>query len=165
MVETGKTILVIDDDPGVRDVISDCLTDSGYSVVTSGDGSSAVAAMESNTIDLAIVDLGLPDVDGLDLTRTLKAHSNAGVIILSGRSDTTEKIVGLEVGADDYLTKPFEPRELLARVRSVLRSSAQTAVQETEDESSLVYKFDANGCFRAAKPYLNESQNLRPFHA
>ncbi len=123
-MDFGKTILVVDDEAGVREVVADCLTESGHVVLESNDGKSAAAAIKSNNVDLTIVDLGLPDVDGLELTRSLKNMSGAGIIILSGRSDTTEKIVGLEVGADDYLTKPFEPRELLARVRSVLRRSA-----------------------------------------
>ena len=160
MAETGKTILVVDDDPGVREVVTDCLTNSGYHVIISGDGSTAVTAMKENDIDLAIVDLGLPDVDGLDLTRSLKDHSNAGVIILSGRSNTTEKIVGLEVGADDYLTKPFEPRELLARVRSVLRRSGQNATPDKTAEKSEVYSFDGWQLDVSRRELLSDDENI-----
>ncbi len=123
--EFSAKILVIDDDPDVRDIVERCLTDAGYQVWLLEDGSKVFNTISENDIDLAIVDLVLPDTDGLMLTRRIKEHSNIGVVILSGRGDTTEKIIGLEVGADDYLSKPFEPRELLARVRSVLRRIGQ----------------------------------------
>ena len=97
--------------------------------------------LENTEVDLIIVDLGLPDIDGLELTRSFKEKSDAGVIILSGRADTTEKVVGLELGADDYLTKPFEPRELLARVRSVLRR-AETIEKPESSDNDESYVFD-----------------------
>ena len=142
IVEANKTILVVDDDPDVRDVVSDCLSMGRYKVVTAGDGKSARLLMETHEIDLAIIDLGLPDTNGLDLARELIEQSNAGIVILSGRSDTTEKVVGLEVGADDYMTKPFEPRELLARVRSVLRRSIEKPVPSLVEKNSDVYSID-----------------------
>ena len=129
MVDVKKSILIVEDDPDVRDVVTDCLTEVGYNVVCLGDGKSATLAAETQIFDLAIVDLGLPDIDGLDLTREFKSRSDIGIIILSGRSETIERIVGLEVGADDYLTKPFEPRELLARVRSLLRRKDEISTQ------------------------------------
>ena len=90
---------------------------------------------------MAIVDLMLPDTDGLMLTRKLKEHSDIGVVILSGRGETTEKIIGLEIGADDYLSKPFEPTELLARVRSVLRRLGQDKTDSLSIEST-IFSFD-----------------------
>lgn len=99
-----------------------CLEDAGYRVTAMETADGAADLVEREMVDLAVVDLNLPGaIDGLSLTRTLKATSDIGLIILSGRSEATERIVGLEIGADDYVTKPFEPRELLARVRSVLR--------------------------------------------
>lgn len=119
-------ILVVDDDPDVRDIVERCLKDAGYKVWSSADGSDVFDTVAEQGIDLAVIDLVLPGADdGLTLTRKLKEHSSIGVIILSGRGETTEKIIGLEVGADDYVAKPFEPRELLARVRSVLRRLGQ----------------------------------------
>ena len=97
------------------------LEDAGFDVETMNTGTGVIEAVGDKGIDLVIVDLGLPGIDGLTLTRTMKERSDVGVIILTGRGDTTEKIIGLEIGADDYVTKPFEARELLARVRSVLR--------------------------------------------
>ena len=125
--ELSARIMVVDDDPDVRDIVERCLKDAGYQVWTFPDGSGVFDAVDEHDIDLAVIDLVLPDMDGLMLTRKLKEHSSVGVIILSGRGETTEKIIGLEVGADDYLAKPFEPRELLARVRSVLRRLGQVA--------------------------------------
>lgn len=98
------------------------LEDAGYEVVTLGAG--AVEKALDEKVDPVVLDLGLPDIDGLTVTRSLKERGNVGVIIISGRGEATEKVIGLEIGADDYLGKPFEPHELLARVRSVLRRMA-----------------------------------------
>jgi two-component system, OmpR family, response regulator len=140
-VHSQKTVLAVDDDPDILDVVTDCLEVGGYNVITSQNGAEAMQQLETNQIDLIIVDLGLPDMDGLELTRAMKAKSSAGIIILSGRADTTEKVVGLEIGADDYLTKPFEPRELLARARSVLRR-ADSSVSPVKSNDSENYRFD-----------------------
>lgn len=145
MADVKKSILVVDDDPGVRDVVTDSLTEGGYKVVCCTDGKSATLAAETQIFDLAIIDLGLPDIDGLDLMQSFKSRSDIGIIILSGRSDTTSRIVGLEVGADDYLTKPFEPRELLARVRSLLRRKGEFPAQTVlavDGNNSRVYNIE-----------------------
>ena len=139
--ESQAKILVVDDDPDVRDIVERCLSDAGYKVWTHEDGSKVFDAVSEHGIDLAVIDLVLPDTDGLMLTRKLKEHSDVGVVILSGRGETTEKIIGLEVGADDYLSKPFEPRELLARVRSVLRRLGQDPAAESSAETT-VFAFE-----------------------
>ena len=138
--EFSAKILVVDDDPDVRDIVERCLADAGYQVLLLEDGSKVFDTISENAIDLAIVDLVLPDTDGLMLTRKIKEHSDIGVVILSGRGETTEKIIGLEVGADDYLSKPFEPRELLARVRSVLRRISQESPESSVEVT--VFAFD-----------------------
>lgn len=125
MVET-KHILIVEDDPLVADVVIACLEDAEFKTTVTNSGQSALNIVKDTEIDLCIVDLGLPDMDGLSLTREIKSRSNIGIVILSGRGETTERIIGLEVGADDYLAKPFEPRELLARVRSVIRRTQAT---------------------------------------
>ncbi|MBT3991587.1 MAG: response regulator transcription factor [Rhodospirillaceae bacterium] len=140
-METQKTVLAVDDDPNVLEVVTDCLETGGYNVITSPNGQQALSQLENNKVDLIVVDLGLPDIDGLELTRSFKMKSDAGVIILSGRADTTEKVVGLEIGADDYLTKPFEPRELLARARSVLRRAEASGSPAKADDGES-YQFD-----------------------
>jgi len=138
MAVKGK-ILIVDDDPDVCDIVSLILMESGYEVQVFNNGSRVVEVVENGGIDLIILDLGLPDIDGLTLTRILKGQSQVGVIILSGRGEMTEKIVGLEVGADDYITKPFEPRELLARVRSVLRR-LETLPEVKSNSETLVFE-------------------------
>ncbi|WP_417820041.1 response regulator transcription factor [Terasakiella sp.] len=130
-----KHILIVEDDPVVADVVAACLEDAEFETTITSSGQAALNIISDTHVDLCVVDLGLPDMDGLSLTREIKSRTSIGIMILSGRGDTTERIIGLEVGADDYLGKPFEPRELLARVRSIIRrtqpSSAQTTTQTT----------------------------------
>ncbi|MDP9321505.1 MAG: response regulator transcription factor [Chloroflexota bacterium] len=116
-----KTILVVDDEPKIVDLARDYLEHAGFAVVSASDGPEALARARADHPDLIVLDLGLPRVDGLDVTRALRRDSNVPIVILSGRSDESDKLVGLELGADDYVTKPFSPKELVARVRAVLR--------------------------------------------
>lgn len=132
-------ILVVDDEPDICDIVEIVLGEAGYEVSTLSNGSEALAHVNNHDIDLVVLDLGLPDVDGLSLTRTLKERTDVSVVILSGRGETTEKIIGLEIGADDYMSKPFEPRELLARVRSVLRRKSKTPEQSAEGFQNLIF--------------------------
>ena len=118
-----KTILVVDDEPKIVQVARDYLEHAGFTVLTAFDGKSALAAARSSKPDLVVLDLGLPDLDGLDVTRELRHAyaSSTPIIMLTARGEETDKLVGLELGADDYVTKPFSPKELVARVRAVLR--------------------------------------------
>jgi DNA-binding response OmpR family regulator len=116
-----KSILVVDDEPKITELVRDYLIRSGYTVWTAGDGRSALETARGKKPDLILIDLGLPDMDGLDVTRTLRKESAVPVIVLTARDEETDKILGLELGADDYITKPFSPKELVARVRAVLR--------------------------------------------
>lgn len=116
-----ENILVIEDDREMLDTVEFCLQEAGYKVATAVNGRQGLEIFNKGDFDLVIVDLRLPDVGGLDLTRTFKQQSDVGIIIVSGLGDPIDKIIGLEVGADDYMGKPFEMRELLARVRSVAR--------------------------------------------
>ena len=118
-------VLVIDDDDGVRGLIQHTLSRAGYRVTGLSSGAKVKNTLSAGNVDLVVIDLGLPDTDGLALTRQIREHYPVGIIIVSGRGETTERIIGLEVGADDYLPKPFEPRELVARVKSVLRRKDQ----------------------------------------
>lgn len=141
-MEGAGRILVIDDDPGVRQVVEDCLTRGGFEVVSREHVAGIENLVETESFDLAIVDLVLPDGDGLGVARLLSHRAGMGVIILSGRGEPTERIVGLEVGADDYISKPFEPRELLARVRSVLRRMQGAAAIPEVAGTGTVYVFE-----------------------
>lgn len=123
-MEQAGSILVVDDDPDIRETISYFLQSSGYEVHEAEDGPSCRAQVAAGRFDLAILDLKLPGEDGISLCRHLRETTQMGVIILTGSGDEIDRVVGLEVGADDYVSKPFQPRELLARVRSVLRRVA-----------------------------------------
>jgi two-component system alkaline phosphatase synthesis response regulator PhoP len=120
-VNTMKTILVVDDEPKIVTLARDYLERAGFAVTSAGDGKTALAAARADKPDLIVLDLGLPQLDGLDVARTLRKDSNVPIIMLTARGEETDKLVGLELGADDYITKPFSPKELVARVRAVLR--------------------------------------------
>jgi DNA-binding response OmpR family regulator len=116
-----KTILVVDDEFKIVQIARDYLENAGFSVLTAGDGKSALAAARSAKPDVVILDLGLPEMDGLDVARALRKDSDVPIIMLTARGEETDKLIGLELGADDYITKPFSPKELVARVRTLLR--------------------------------------------
>jgi DNA-binding response OmpR family regulator len=116
-----KTILVVDDEPKIADLARDYLEHAGFTVRIAADGQAALTSVRRDRPDLVVLDLGLPGLDGLDVTRAIRRDSNLPVIMLTARDDELDKLLGLELGADDYLTKPFSPRELVARVRAVLR--------------------------------------------
>jgi two-component system alkaline phosphatase synthesis response regulator PhoP len=116
-----KQILVVDDEPRIAEICRDYLERAGFEVITAGNGADALTLARTKQPDLVVLDLGLPKMDGLDVTRSLRKHSNVPIIMLTARVEESDKLVGLELGADDYLTKPFSPRELVARVRAVFR--------------------------------------------
>lgn len=117
----GRHILVLDDDPQIRKLLTDYLGDAGFVVGTASSGAAFEAACRGKIWDLVIFDLLLPDCDGIDLIRDFKSVSDTPIVILTTRSDDVDRILGLEIGADDYVSKPFVPRELLARIRSIFR--------------------------------------------
>ncbi|HEX5465101.1 MAG TPA: response regulator transcription factor [Candidatus Limnocylindrales bacterium] len=122
-----STILVVDDETRIVELVRDYLEHAGFGVLTAGDGETAVELARRQPPDLVVLDLGLPGLDGLEVTRTLRRDSNVPIIMLTARDDEVDKLLGLEVGADDYLSKPFSPRELVARVRAVLRRAEPSA--------------------------------------
>jgi DNA-binding response OmpR family regulator len=121
------TILVVDDEPIVRDVIVRYLNRDGFTTLEAGDGEDARRLIETGNPSLVVLDLMLPGVDGLELCRWIRGRSDLPVIMLTARGEEADRIVGLELGADDYVTKPFSPRELAARVRTVLRRAGPVA--------------------------------------
>jgi len=116
-----KTILVVDDELKIVQLVRDYLERAGFRVLVASNGKAALMQAHAEKPDLIILDLGLPEMDGLDVTRSLRKDSNVPILMLTARSDETDKLIGLELGADDYITKPFSPRELVARVRVIFR--------------------------------------------
>jgi len=116
-----KTVLVVDDESRITQLARDYLEHAGLNVFTARDGKSALATFRAEKPDLIVLDLGLPGMDGLDVTRAVRKDSNAPIIMLTARGEESDKLVGLELGADDYIVKPFNPQELAARVQAVLR--------------------------------------------
>jgi DNA-binding response OmpR family regulator len=133
--EVSKSVLVVDDEPKIVEVVGDYLRSAGFSVTTAADGEGAVASARARPPDLVLLDLGLPGLDGLDVARQLRRASSVPIIMLTARGEETDRVLGLELGADDYLVKPFSPRELLARVRAVLR---RTEGMQTERDRFVV---------------------------
>jgi DNA-binding response OmpR family regulator len=121
------TVLVVEDEIEIARVVRDYLRNAGFEVVVVGDGGSAVASVRSAKPDLLVLDLGLPGRDGLDVAREIRRWSDTPIVMLTARGDETDRIVGLEIGADDYVVKPFSPKELVARVRAVLRRTRTAA--------------------------------------
>src|ERR1700760_3073482 len=117
-------VAVVEDDPEISRMMTDCMTDHGFEVAAARSGSDLDRVLSDSKIDCVILDVGLPGEDGLSICRRLRGKSSVPIIMVTGRGSDTDRIVGLELGADDYLPKPFNPRELVARVRAVMRRSA-----------------------------------------
>ena len=134
-------ILVVDDDPDICRLISDYLTEFGLRVSVAGDGLSMRRELAQSVIDLIVLDLKLPAEDGMTLARELRAKSSTPIIMVTSRKDDVDRVLGLELGADDYLTKPFNPRELVARIRTVLRRTQSRPVSGAEGETLQALRF------------------------
>jgi len=124
-----KRILIVDDEPKIVEVLERYLTDEGFVVDKAHDGISAVESFRAGRPDLVILDLKLPGISGLDAFHEMRAHADTPIIMLTSRSDEVDRVIGLELGADDYITKPFSPREVVARVKTVLRRLAHANAQ------------------------------------
>ena len=127
------TILVVDDEAKIVQLVRDYLEHAGFSVITAFDGPGAIRSAATGHPDLIVLDLGLPGMDGIDVARSIRRETEVPIIMLTARTDESDKLVGLEIGADDYITKPFSPKELVARVRAVLRR-----VQGMERQSDII---------------------------
>jgi two-component system OmpR family response regulator len=122
-------ILVVDDDPHIRDVISFALEKAGMATETARDGREALVSFRRRVPDMIILDVGMPDTDGLDVCREIRKTSDVPILFLSARDDEIDRVIGLEIGGDDYVTKPFSPREMIARVNVILRRAGAAAVR------------------------------------
>jgi DNA-binding response OmpR family regulator len=132
-------LLVVDDDTGVLDLLRRYFTGQGFEVSAAANGTEMRGALARTTIDLVLLDLGLPGEDGFELMRQLRKSWNGALIIITGRGESVDRVVGLELGADDYVTKPFDLRELLARVRSVLRRATPST---SSSDNQAAFQFD-----------------------
>jgi DNA-binding response OmpR family regulator len=129
-----QRVLVVDDEPAIRELVGSYLRDDGFEVVEAVDGEHALARFGEQTPDLVVLDLRLPGMGGLDVLREIRRTSSVYVIVLTARAEEADKLIGLELGADDYITKPFSPRELVARVRAVLRRRRDGEAADPPDE-------------------------------
>lgn len=136
---TPSTIFVLEDEPEIARLICASLTEYGFRCEHLATGRQLLSRARQQTPDLCIVDLGLPDMDGMQVVRELQDGSPCAVLILTGRNDVTDRVLGLELGADDYIVKPFEPRELVARVRSILRRYQRSAPMESVGEKTIAH--------------------------
>jgi len=137
-MENPSHILIVDDDRDISTLLAEYLEKNGYKTSTAGDGRAMWKVLDESRIDLIVLDLNLPGDDGLTLCRNLRARSNIPIVMLTARGDPVDRILGLEMGADDYLPKPFEPRELYARIRSVLRRTHALPAGEATGEPQQV---------------------------
>ncbi len=148
MPDKPKTILIVDDEPSVRNVLRRCFEMESYRVVEADNSETLREALQAGPIDLITLDLSLAGEDGLQITREIRSHSAVPIIIISGKSELIDTVVGLEIGADDYISKPFELREVLARVRSVLRRSSNN---NTSPGPVAAINYDASATSATAK--------------
>ncbi|MBL9054057.1 MAG: response regulator transcription factor [Tabrizicola sp.] len=123
-------ILVVDDDPGLRTLVGLALERAGYQVVTAADGQAALMQAAREVPDLIVLDQGLPELDGLEVCRRIRARSDVPILFLTARDDELDRIIGLELGADDYVTKPFSPREVVARIKAILKRTKGNATAQ-----------------------------------
>jgi len=119
-------ILLVDDDPRLRDLVGLSLERAGYQVLNVADGNQALTAAKRDKPDLIGLDVGLPEMDGFEVCRRIRTHSEVPIVFLTARDDEIDRVIGLELGADDYVVKPFSPRELVARIKAILKRSHTT---------------------------------------
>jgi two-component system, OmpR family, alkaline phosphatase synthesis response regulator PhoP len=149
----AKTVLVVEDERQIAQIVRDYLQHAGFGVVTAGDGSQALSLARERQPDLVVLDLGLPALDGLEVARRLRRESAVPIIILTARVEEADRLAGLDLGADDYVTKPFSPRELVARVRAVLRrAESPTKAAEVVRLADVVIDVPKMRVTRAGKP-------------
>lgn len=133
-VKDKTHIIVVDDEPDLRDMVGEYLQEQGFDVSLAGNGGELRAILKKRLADLVVLDVNMPGEDGLTLARYLREHYSTGIVMLTAAGNVVDRIVGLEVGADDYIAKPFDPRELLARIKSVLRRLPREGGQEEKTE-------------------------------
>ncbi len=140
-------ILLVDDDPGLRDLVGLALERAGFQVITASDGQIAVTHAAREAPDMIVLDIGLPEMDGFEVCRRIRARSEVPILFLTARDDEIDRVLGLEMGADDYVTKPFSPRELVARVRAILKRAAGPRPTQTISHGRITLDASAHTCW------------------
>lgn len=160
----SNTVLILDDDPGVRDLVANSLRDDGYEVIQCGNMGEFLQNRNRQDINLYIIDVKLPDADGMQITRELRGNTDAGIIMLTGSGEEIDRVLGLELGADDYVTKPFRVRELRARIKAVMRriqgphkNGQEAAATAVEAKTQRIHDFRIN---RASRTVQRESGDM-----
>jgi DNA-binding response OmpR family regulator len=143
-VSAVRTALVVDDEPHVAELITDVLAGEGFAVTTAGDGPAALRRARASQPDIVVLDVGLPGLDGFDVCRALRKDAPVPILFVTARGEEIDRILGLELGADDYVVKPFSPRELVARVRAVLRRSGMAPPQLAQRRTAGALTIDAD---------------------
>jgi two-component system catabolic regulation response regulator CreB len=154
-----QTILIVEDEPTIMENIRYALTTEGFSVECSTTGTDALAVLAIKSIDFLIVDVGLPDMTGFDLCRTIRKNKTIPILFLTARSGEVDRVVGLEIGGDDYLTKPFSPREMVARVRAILRRT-RPASSNTNKSGIQIHEAEYRATFNSQPIELTLSEFL-----
>lgn len=152
-------ILIVEDEPAIADTIHYALETEGCEPIPAGDGATALEVLEQKVVDLIILDIGLPDVSGFELCKQIRRLDNTPIIFLTARSDEIDRVVGLEIGGDDYVIKPFSPRELTARVKAVLRRTGKQPEQQQPSQNQ-VFEVDAD---KRRVHYLDELLDLSKY--
>lgn len=155
-MQSAPHILIVDDHREIRDLVSRALTKEGFRVSTAADGRAMRKVMADGRIDLILLDLMLPGEDGLSLCRALRSESNVPVIMLTAKGEEVDRVIGLEMGADDYLSKPFGSRELIARIKAVLRRSQKIISKGESEQRPKTYHFDRWGLDTGSRALLRE---------
>jgi len=127
----NQSVLIIDDDPQIRQVLRIAIAQAGYEIEEAGDGAEGLAKARTGRFDLILLDIGMPQMDGLEVCRTLRTTDQTPILFLTARDDEIDRVLGFELGGDDYVTKPFSPRELVARIRAILKRSAAPIVKNS----------------------------------
>ena len=155
-MQSGAHILIVDDHREIRDLVSRALTKEGFRVSSAADGRAMNKVLANSRIDLILLDLMLPGEDGLSLCRALRGESNIPIIMLTAKGDEIDRVIGLEMGADDYLPKPFGSRELIARIKAVLRRSRDKAAEPNTNHHPKRYHFDRWQLYAGARELLRD---------
>ncbi len=155
-----QKILIVEDEPAIADNIKYALETDGFETIYHAEGKKVLLLLEQETIDLIVLDIGLPDINGLELCKEIRKNHSVPVIFLTARSEEIDKVVGLEIGADDYMVKPFSPRELSARIKAVLRRTQNTTDIVSSKDPSSPFEVDENRC---QITYFNQPLILSPY--